>query len=561
MADIVSRIYSSFRGVDFRGEEINLVRSPDSLNMWHDYKNTESVRTRPAIELNTSFTDKVYGVFFYAGKMLVHSGTKLYAIENGAVTELFSGLKEAVSNSFIYENVWYFKDGLHYLQYDGETIKDVVGYIPTTTIARKPMGGGTKYEDVNMLSAYRKNSFLADGMAFSFFLDVMNIDEDYFPIVTVNDETIDPSEYTVDYKEGCIIFSNYAPDEPLTDGQDNVVIQFKKAVPKYFDIVTKCDLLQVFDNRVFFSGNPDYPNMIWNSSLNDPSYVSDLDYYKEGMDTAKVTGMVAGNNALWVFREPNDANTTVFYHTPSLDEQYGKVYPSTHSSITTGCIGKAINFNDDIVFFSGRGMEGISGDVTTEQVVAHRSALVDRKMTAEPNYKDMVLAEWEGYLLVFIDKKVYLADSRAMFQNENHYEYEWFMWEIEKDVICATVKDGVLYIGTDDGIYTFTDTAADVESYWTTPLDKFKHPHKIKTTSKKSCTVEAQGEEISVYAKTNKDADFDLLGTFENVTDAFNCRIKKKKFKDIKLKFYSPKRFALETATLECYIGGYLKNL
>jgi hypothetical protein len=300
--------------------------------------------------------------------------------------------------------------------------------------------------------------------------------------------------------------------------------------------------------------------MVWNCSLNDPSYVSDLDYYKEGMDEAKVTGMVAGNNALWVFREPNDANTTVFYHTPSLDEEYGKVYPSTHSSITTGCIGKAINFNDDIVFFSGRGMEGISGDITTEQVVAHRSALVDRKMTAEPNYKDMVLAEWEGYLLVFIGKKVYLADSRAMFQNENHYEYEWFMWEIEKDVICATVKDGVLYIGTDDGIYTFTGTS-DVESYWVTPLDKFKYPHKIKTTSKKSCTVEAKGKEISVYSKTNKDEDFDLLGTFDNVTNAFNCRIKKKKFKDIKLKFYSPKRFALESATLQCYIGGFLKNL
>lgn len=38
--------------------------------------------------------------------------------------------------------------------------------------------------------------------------------------------------------------------------------------------------------------------------------VSDLDYYKEGMDEAKVKGLVAGNNALWVFREPSDANTT-----------------------------------------------------------------------------------------------------------------------------------------------------------------------------------------------------------------------------------------------------------
>ena len=55
MANLISRIYSNFRGVDFRGEEINLVRSPDSLNMWKDYKETESIRTRPGKELMEAF--------------------------------------------------------------------------------------------------------------------------------------------------------------------------------------------------------------------------------------------------------------------------------------------------------------------------------------------------------------------------------------------------------------------------------------------------------------------------------------------------------------------------
>lgn len=558
MAELISRVYGGFRGVDFRGEEINLLRSPDSLNVWKDYKETESIRTRPGLKLHTTFTDAIYGIFFYSNKMLVHSGSKLYKVVNGEITELYTGLNEAVSNSFIYDDIWYFKDGLHYLKYDGTTIGEVQGYIPTTTIARKPMGGGTKYEDVNMLSDYRKNSFLADGVSFSYFLDVMNIDEDYFPVVTANGEVLTADDYTVDYAEGKIVFNYFTPDEPLTDGQDNVVIQFKKAVPKYRDCIEKCNLLQVFDNRVFFSGNPEHPNMVWNSSLNDPTYCSDLDYYKEGMDAAAVKGLVAGNNALWVFREPSDSNTTVFYHTPSLDEEYGKVYPSTHSSITTGCIGKAINFNDDIVFFSERGMEGISGDVTTEQVVAHRSSLADRKMITEPNYKQMALAEWEGYLLVFIGNKVYLADSRAMFQNENHTEYEFFYWELEKDIICATVNNGILYLGTNDGIYTLTDTEANIESYWVTPLDKFKYPHKLKTTNKRGCVAEATGD-IEVYAKL-EDTDFELIGKYENVTDYFVSRIKRKKFKDIQLKFKSNTRFSLETVTLECFIGGYVKR-
>ena len=561
MADLITRVYSNFRGVDFRGEEINLVRSPDSLNVWKDYKETESIRTRPGMELKASFPAPVYGVFFFNGIQLVHSGTKLYTVAGGVKTELYTGLMAAPSNAFAYDNAWYFKDGLNYLRYDGTTIKPVEGYIPTTTIARKPAGGGTKYEDVNMLSDRRINSFLADGGSFDFFLDVTNIDSDFIPVVTVNGAVASTDTYTVDYAAGKISFLNAAPDAPATDGQDNVTVEFKKALTGYKNSILQCTLLQVFDNRVFFSGNPNYPSMVWHCSLNDPSYVSDLDYYQEGMDASPIRGLVAGNNALWVFREPSSANTTVFYHTPTIDEEYGKIYPSAHSSVTTGCIGRAINFNDDIVFFSERGMEGISGDITTEQVVAHRSTMVDRKLITEAAYKDMILEEWEGYLLVFIGDKVYLADSRSVFTNENHTEYEWFYWDLGKAITCTCVEGGVLYLGTSDGVYTLTDNESDVESWWTTPLDKFKYPHKMKTTNKRGGIAEAEGKEISLYVKTDRENEWELINTFDNVTDAFVYRIKKKKFKDLRLKFYSPKRFSLESATLECFIGGYLKNL
>lgn len=558
MADIVSRIYSNFRGVDFRGEEINLVRSPDSLNVWKDYKETESIRTRPGMKKIRTVQGKVNGIFFYKEFMLVHEYTELFKVGANGEGVSIADMADAPSQAFVYDDIFYIKDGVHYLQFDGTTCKPVEGYIPTTSIARKPMGGGTQYEDVNMLSDYRMNSFLADGGSFDFFLDVMNIDTDYVPVVTVNDEIVPQSEYEVSYLEGRIKFITSPPDAPMTDGQDNVVIKFKKAVPQYKECILGCTLLQVFDNRVFFSGYAGQPNVVWHCSLNNPAYVSDLDFYNEGMDRAAVKGMVAGNNALWVFREPSNANTTVFYHTPTIDEQYGKIYPSVHSSVTTGCVGKAINFNDDIVFFSERGMEGISGDITTEQIVAHRSSMVDRKMIAENEYKNMILAEWEGYLLVFIGNKVYLADSRAMFTNENHNEYEWFYWELEKNVTSACVENGVLYLGTGDGVYTLTDVNASVESYWVTPKDKFKNPHRLKTTNKRGCVAEATGD-ISVYAKL-EDTDFELIGTYKDVADYFVSRIKRKKFKDIQLKFHSTTRFSLETVTLEAFIGGYIKR-
>ena len=97
----------------------------------------------------------------------------------------------------------------------------------------------------------------------------------------------------------------------------------------------------------------------------------------------------------------------------------------------------------------------------------------------------MLLEEWEGYLFIFIGNKAYLADSRTAFSNEGHLEYEFFYWDLGKRVTCSQVCQGILYLGTEDGVYTMTDNECDVESWWVTPKDKFGVPHKLKTTNKR----------------------------------------------------------------------------
>lgn len=563
---LITRNYAEFRGVDFSNNEVSLVRSPDSLNMWKDYKNSlgKQIETRPEIELVETYDNTIFGLFFYkvgnTEMTIVHSGTKLYKVVGATRTELFTGMNPRRSNAFVYNNVLYIKDGINYLKYDGSVCSQVVGFIPTTSIGRKPSGGGTTYQDVNMLSAWRKNTFVADGESTEYFLDAQNIDGEA-PIVKVNgDVKTYGTDFDYDTTRGKITFTT-APSEPLTTGQDNVEITYKKTVSGYADRINKCTLLQVFDNRVFFSGNQDYPNTVWHSSLNDPSYCSDLDYYNEGLDLSPVKSMVAGNNALWVFKEPSQANTTVFYHNPTIDSEYGKIYPSTHSSISTGCVATGINFNDDIVFFSDRGMEAINGDITTEQVVAHRSSLIDNKLLNESNYKNMILEEWEGYLLVIIGNKVYLADSRAMFTNENHNEYEWFYWELSKNITCTQVKDGTLYLGTSEGIYKLTNTSDTraVNSYWTTPEDEFKYPQYQKTTNKRGCVIDMTGAEVKVSVKTDN-KDFEDINTYTNVKGYVVSRIKKKKWKSIQIKFSSYKPFGLKSSTLEAFVGGYVKR-
>jgi hypothetical protein len=395
---LITRNYTNFRGVDFsnRKDEVSLYRSPDALNMWKNYKNSKGrcVESRPDIELVKEFADTITGLFFYtyhdgSSHMVVHSGTKLY--DNGNV--IYSKMAQNKSQYFVYNNLLYIKDGASYLVYDGKAVKEVEGYIPTTSIGRSAAGGGTIYQDVNLLTGIRKNSFVGDGTSKDYFVDVESFDTDYKVRVWVNDKEL-TTGFTVAASTGKVTFTT-APSEPGTVGQDNVIIQFRKTVSGYRDKIDKCTLLEVFDNRVFFAGNPDYPNMLWHCSLEDPTYCSDLDYYPEGMDNSNIKALISGNNALWVMKEPSQTNTTIFYHTPTIDDELGKVYPSTHSSISTGCVSTGTNFNDDIVFFSERGLEGISGDVTTEQVIAHRSTCVDSKLLNERNYTELILEEWE----------------------------------------------------------------------------------------------------------------------------------------------------------------------
>lgn len=560
--DLITRIYNNFRGVDFTDKNVVLQRSPDALNMWKNYRKLgKSIQTRPAMELFKQMDNSVYGLFFYTintvEHMIIHCGVSLYDY-NMSTEEIKTikskGMNPRRSESFIFNNIFYIKDGINYLEYDGETCKEVEGYIPTTTNSRAPLGGGTMLEDYNMLTGYRKNSFCADGENKEYHLDSREIEAGKTKAWINGVQTTD---FTVDTTNGIVTFKQ-VPEAPLTDGQDNVVIQFCKTISGDREKILKCNLLCVFDNRVFFGGNQDYPNTIFHTSLNNPRYVSSTDYYNEGLDMSPVKSMVVGNNALWVLKEPSQANTSIYYHNPATYED-GKAYPSIHSSISTGCVAKAINFNDDIVFFSDRGMEGINGDVTTEQVVAHRSTLVDSKLLEEINYKNLILQEWEGYLLVIIDNKVYLADSRAMYTNVSHNEYEWFYWELEKNITFATVKDNILYLCSNDGIYTLTKKDGKIDSYWTTCLDDFGSPSMQKTTNKRGCLLEVESNILNVYTKIDN-GEFELINRFNETKGYVVPRIKKKKWKDIQLKIASDTPFKLSMCTLQSFIGGYVKR-
>lgn len=660
------RNYNGIRGVDFsqRKDEVSSYRSPDMLNMWKNYRNSNGlcIETRPDLDFVKECGGKLYGFYFFSYNnekhMIMHIDNKLFDNEKLISEEM----KENKTTFFVYQEKLYILDSAHYYEYDGTVFRDVVGYIPTTTISRAPLGGGTKYQDVNLLSPYRKNSFCSDGETLEYHLDVEAYDSDYSVVVWINDKIVDNSKkiavtdkngyfkykknttvywYDKDKKElynanydklvngelknsygyikykdssnnvywydktlgsiydstgvlveiglskltketdntvvsslsevtdypyvetpekGIVTFSSPV-DKPLTDGSDNVVIQFKRFVENYKERITNCTLVEIFDNRIFFAGNSNFPNVLWHSSLDDPTYCSDVDYYEEGVSDSAIKGIVAGNNALWVLKEPSQTNTTIFYHNPSIDSSYGKIYPSSHSSISTGCLGKARNFRDTIIFFSDKGMEGISSDVTTEQVITHMSSLIDNRLLNEKNYKNMLLTEWENYLLVIIDNHVYLADSGAKCTNNDHIEYEWFYWEFDQNIDMVLENEGILYMGIDNKIYTLTNKKEDrcVKSFFTTIDDEFGFPQMQKITNKRGSVIDINGNSVDLYVKTDK-TEFEKIGAFNVSKGRIVPKIKRKKWKSIQLKLEGTTPFYFYSATLECYVTNYLKK-
>lgn len=581
LSDLITRRYGTFRGVDFSNNDVILSRSPNALNMWKNYQDSECIETRPGMKLLNSFNGPIYGLFFYTIQnythVLVHVGTKMYEWENypntpATTTELFAGLNPKDSRSFVYDNVFFFMDGINYLEYDGQTMKYVEGTIPFTSYYKNPDGSTTMdieidtdlvYQPVNVLTSLRKNMFIGDGKSLSYQLDAKGLDSasTYLMRATVNEQQFTENiGFTVNRVAGTIMF-NSAPEK-----DSEVIITYSKTTQGYENRIRNCNLSVEFDNRIFFSGNKDYPNAVFHCELNDPRYVRDTAYYECGMDLALIKAIVPGDNALWVFKEINQNSSSVYYMTPTLDATYGKIYPSVNGSVSLGCVSTGINFNDDIVYFSKRGLEGINGSLHSEQLISHRSSNVDSKMVYEQDYENVKIAEYNGYLMCLINSKVYLADSRQKYQDTaGKIQYEWYYWELPFDITFMKEYRQNLYFGNEDGqlfiLEDTTDNNQNINSYWTTAKDNFGYPGYTKTTNKRGNVAELKGmNNDNIHVDTIVDGVLKEKKVFSDSKEYIAYRIKDKKFKDIQLKFSSNKPFGLFSCTLQGFIAGYIKR-
>jgi len=150
-----------------------------------------------------------------------------------------------------------------YMSWDGTTLQEVEGYTPLVFINTPPAGGGVIYDEINMLSGKKHQTFNGDGSATTYQLAQKGISSVDKVLVNGSQTTA----FTTNLTNGTVTF-NTAP----SSGMDNVDIYWTKNDGDR-GIIENMRFGTVFggdiDSRVFLYGNPNMPNRTYFSGIAD----------------------------------------------------------------------------------------------------------------------------------------------------------------------------------------------------------------------------------------------------------------------------------------------------
>ena len=508
--------YSQFKGVDFSSNptQINEKRGAiGTVNLISDTGGFPEKRKgwRKILDCESPVNGLYRGTVDGEEVFLVHGGTKLYKWTEEEITELKSGINNAKGTFFTMDGKIYILTGAEYLVYDGETVKNVTddAYVPTTTIANYPTGGGETYEEVNLLTPKRKNKFAGDGSSTVFQLDTTDVDS--IVEVKIDDEVQASSSYSLNGADGKVTFTS-APPKPDVTGKDNVEITFSKEVEDYEGKITKCTIAAVYggnsQDRVFLSGNPDDPDTDWHCAAGDPTYFPDLSYSTVGTDGTPIMGYLNIGNVQAIFKSDERADTTIYFRSYSITDE-DVTFPIRRGASGAGAIAKGsfAYLLDDPLFLSRSGVFSLTtNNLTAMQAVRNRSFYVDAQLTKEEHLENAIAVVWGGYYVLCVNSRCYILDGNQNFaykpQSYGDYVYECYYWE-NIPAVAFMEYHGILYFGTADGRICKLNT----------DLDGMKAYNDGGTLDEDGVMQGGQAIRAEWYTKADDDGDFMVYKT------------------------------------------------
>lgn len=442
------------------------------------------------------------------GDRLLHIGTKLYSCRVTAEDELqlaciYTGMANRRSVSFRWGDKLYIMDGHDFLEYSyregGYQITSFLnasdsagGKMPTLMISTSPAGAGTVYEPVNMLSPWFEQTFLSDGEATAYHLCQQGLDQSHPPTVQILSEDGEwqiTTDYTVDYAGGIINF-RAAPAASPVSGMDNVSIVAAKQRTEDLQRICGCTVLGVYGvggkpDRIFISGNPDYPGYEWYSGFEDPTYFPDTSYNRLARDGAQIIGYVVVNARLAAFLSGSADGRNCIVRSGELDDEGEALFAIKDTLIGESPVaaGSFSYLGTEPLFLTERGIYAVTPqEITGEKYSQLRSYYINKWLDEARFKADAIAVTFGDFYVLALDGCFYILDGLQKSYEKNSpyssYQYECYYFP-DMAASALWVDEGRLWFGTADGkirrFYddkdnpgSYNDDGEAIDAYWET---------------------------------------------------------------------------------------------
>ena len=486
---------SKFLGADFTS-------SPSAVDENHSSNCVNMIRYMPGkIRKRTGYTPVVEGTgkvfaiwkwdnnnyLIHVGKHVYHIGRDLtgnldFSVIEANVDTTYSQILKNSNNTAIeiqQKKYGYIRSGeealifgngdIYFYKGDGKlyAASDYQLYTPTVTISKAPDGGGTSFEAFNLISPKFTESFYVsheDAAEKDFYMSFTNLTSvDLVEKLNANGEweTVQSTEYSVDLTDGMISFTN-APGEAPAEGEDNVRITVSKSFNGYKDRIANCKFAIAYGiggnyDRIFISGNPEYPNFDWFSDINDLTYFPDTGYSVLGSDASPINGYAIVSNYLVTLKGDGSDRQAAILRSGTLDSEGNAIFQVIKSLQGYPIVApdSSIMAGIEPMFLTQEGIMAITDtDISGNQMMNSRSYYLDGKLLKEPDLDKAFAIRHGDYYMLFINSHVYILDTLQIIATANApystRQYATFYWN-NVPATCAASIDETIYFGTANG--------------------------------------------------------------------------------------------------------------
>ena len=246
---------------------------------------------------------------------------------------------------------------------------------------------------------------------------------------------------------------------------DNIFVKFRYEPENRARIISKCSIGCLFgvggnSDRLFVSGNPEFPNMDWHSAQDDFSYFSDWDSAAMGTTDTAINGYQRlSDDTLAIFKEHSPTDPSLFIRTGVFekvndDDGFERaMFPIKGSFVGEGLHAKkgVVSFNGEPLVVAENGVFAITTSanvVSEERYTRERGLPINIALRGNSLLKEAKAIVYQGKYCLAVGDTVYIADSLYSFDDKGNYE--WWIWDNTPVNVWAVI-DGSLCFGTADG--------------------------------------------------------------------------------------------------------------